>query len=125
MFKKASQQVSPWESGRPERFSKGQISDVEAQHQVSDEEKRMINERARKRMQELEAELEKIKKDKQTQEMQRKLVDEETSKKKMDTGKPEPLPEVASKRPRGLFAGIVGRVKRLARKTETRLPPTG
>lgn len=129
IFKQAARQTSPYEYKRPLSGwpPKGQAKDtVSDQYQVSEEEREKINEKARKRMEELKVELEDVRRKQQLKDKQRLEAEKMAGERRRESQEQhEPLQEVPTKRPRGMFAGIMGRVKKLRRKTELRLPPTG
>jgi hypothetical protein len=126
MFKQAARQVSPYErvgSGFASPYGQQPTSPSSEQYQISDEERLKIEKEARTRLEQLRQELEEERKKGEMKEKQRKMTMAEQGKK--EGGVRKPLSEIPSKHPRGWFAGIMGRVRRLGRRTEMRLPPSG
>ena len=92
---------------------------------VSQEEEKEIKERGQRILEALEVEIKDIRKQKEAREKHESRGQEAEAKRKKEESKRKPLQEVGTKPSRKFVAGIKGKVSRLKRKTELRLPPTG
>ncbi len=95
---------------------------VESEEQISPEEKERIRQRDLSRIRDLETEMKKIRLQKEQKQKERVLESEEEE---QEQGKKGFLKEPSTKPKRGLLAQVKGRLSRLRRRRETRLPPSG
>lgn len=90
---------------------------------VSPEEKARIEARGRRRIEELEKEIEKHRQIRAQKDEAR--LGKEADQEKEEERKVVPPPEPSAKPKRGPFAGIRGQLERLKKRREIRMPPTG
>lgn len=94
-----------------------------AQPTVENEQK--IKERGKRTLEALEKEMEDIRRQRKVKEQEELKAEQVRSVQEEKKQKPESLSEVSSKPSRKFVAGMKGKLSRLKRKTELRLPPTG
>ena len=88
-------------------------------------EEEKIKAKSKRLLEALEAEIEEIRKRKKLEE-EEKLKEEELKTQGEEEGKKQkPFVEPSSRRPRKIMKGMKGKLQKLKRKTEIRMPPSG
>ena len=123
ILKTAKSQVSGNERTTPQFDSKEFYEKSERKDQkFTDQEIDEIEAKRRKMLRDLEAEIDSIRKEREEKDKRRKesFVAQQ---KEEETDNPQPV--VSSKRSRNLRAGMSGKLDKLKRKSEIRMPPSG
>ncbi len=87
-------------------------------------EEEKLKEKSRRLLEALETEIKEIRKQKKLEE-EEKLKEEELKMQKEEEKKQKPLAEPPTRRPRKILAGMKGKLQKLKRRAEIRMPPSG
>jgi hypothetical protein len=100
---------------------------VEGNAQVTEEEKQAKEAQRRKLMQDLEEELEKVSEEEEAKRLQEEKEEEaeKMAKEKEKEEKEKETADVRGKQPRGVLKGMRGKIRKLRKKSEIRMPPSG
>jgi len=124
VLKTAKRQVVGAEKlAQPEPDKKGGAK--EGAGEISSLEEEKIKTKSKRLLEALETEIEEIRKRKKLEE-EEKLKEEELKTQEEEEGKKQkPLVEPSSRRPRKIMKGMKGKLQKLKRRTEIRMPPSG
>ena len=124
VLKTAGKQVTGIEkSGESVKQEPGRVDKVEKDSLSADEAK--IKAKSKSLLEALEAEIEDIRKQKELEEEKKLKEEEAVARMQEQDEEAKPLPKISSKPSRKIPFGMKGKLQKLKRKVEIRMPPSG